>query len=199
MGYINLRYWRTFWNKGLKKFYPAKSSSCRTFSLFALIIIALSGGYATSQTKVGYIDSKKIVDNMQEAKDAKQKLDLLVSDWQKDLSNLQDSLKRVKDDFEKKKLILSNQLKADIEKNIKDIETAITNFKVQKFGEGGEYFQKQTEFMKPVQDRIFKAIETVAKKEDYDYVFDRNSDLLLLFVNEKYDLTLKVQKIVEGK
>jgi outer membrane protein len=152
-----------------------------------------------SQTKVGYIDSKKIIDNMQEAKDAKQKLDNLVGEWQKDLGNLQDSLKRIKDDFDKKKLILSEQMKSQMEKDIKDIETSITTFKTQKFGEGGEYFMKQTDFMKPVQDRIFKAIETVAKKEDYDYVFDRNSDLLLLFVNEKYDLTAKVQKVIEGK
>jgi outer membrane protein len=153
----------------------------------------------SSQTKVGYIDSKKIIDNMQEAKDAKQKLDNLVADWQKELSVMQDSLKLVKDDYDKKKLILSDQMKTQIEKQIKDIETSITNFKTQKFGENGDYFQKQTEFMKPVQDRIFKAIETVANKEDYDYVFDRNSDLLLLFVNEKYDLTAKVQKIIEGK
>lgn len=152
-----------------------------------------------SQTKVGYIDSKKIIDNMQEAKDAKQKLDNLVGEWQKDLTVLQDSLKLVKDDFDKKKLILSDQMKAQMEKEIKSIEESIVNFKTQKFGENGEYFQKQTEFMKPVQDRIFKAIETVANKEDYDYVFDRNSDLLLLFVNEKYDLTAKVQKIIEGK
>jgi outer membrane protein len=151
------------------------------------------------QTKVGYIDSKKIIDNMQEAKDAKQKLDNLVSEWQKELGQLQDSLKTVKDDYDKKKLILSDQMKAQMEKEIKDIEASITNYKTQKFGENGEYFQKQTDFMKPVQDRIFKAIETVANKEDYDYVFDRNSDLLLLFVNEKYDLTAKVQKIVEGK
>lgn len=156
-------------------------------------------GFAISQTKVGYIDSKKIIDNMQEAKDAKQKLDNLVSDWQKELGQLQDSLKKIKDDFDKKKLILSDQMKAQVEKEIKDLETSITNFKTQKFGEGGEYFLKQTEFMKPVQDRIFKAIETVAKKEDYDYVFDRNSDILLLFVNEKYDLTAKVQKVIEGK
>lgn len=156
-------------------------------------------GLAFTQTKVGYIDSKKIIDNMQEAKDAKQKLDNLVSDWQKELGQLQDSLKKIKDDFDKKKLILSDQMKAQVEKEIKDLETSITSFKTQKFGEGGEYFQKQTEFMKPVQDRIFKAIETVAKKEDYDYVFDRNSDILLLFVNEKYDLTAKVQKVIEGK
>jgi len=159
----------------------------------------VSAGTSYAQTKVGYIDSKKIIENMQEAKDAKIKLDNLVQEWQKQLNDLQDSLKNTKDEFEKKKLILSEQLKQQYEKTIKDLETNASNFKVQKFGEGGEYFQKQIEFMKPVQDRIFKAIETVAKKEDFDYVFDRNSDLLLLYVNEKYDVTVKVQRIVEGK
>jgi outer membrane protein len=171
----------------------------RVLTTFVVLALFCVTGNSFSQTKVGYIDSKKIVDNMQEAKDAKQKLDNLVQEWQKQLTDLQDSLKRTKDDFEKKKLILSEQLKQQYEKTIKDIETNVSNFKVQKFGDGGEYFQKQVEFMKPVQDRIFKAIETVAKKDDYDYIFDRNSDLLLLYVNEKYDVTAKVQKIVEGK
>ncbi len=174
-----------------------KKSFSWTVAVLVLMLFACNGLY--SQTKVGYVDSRKILDNLQEAKDAKLKLDNLVAEWQTQLNNLQDSLKRYKDDFEKKKLILSDQLKQTYEKNIKDIETSVANFKVQKFGEGGEYFQKQTEFMKPVQDRVFKAIETVAKKEDYDYVFDRNSDLLLLYVNEKYDITAKVQKVVEGK
>ncbi|MFA5403591.1 MAG: OmpH family outer membrane protein [Ignavibacteria bacterium] len=163
--------------------------------LFSIIFTSV----AFPQTKVGYIDSKKIIDNMQEAKDAKVKLDNIVGEWQKELGQLQDSLKTLKDDFDKKKLILSDQMKTQMEKEIKDVEASIANFKTQKFGESGEYFQKQTDFMKPVQDRIFKAIETVANKEDYDYVFDRNSDILLLFVNEKYDLTAKVQKVIEGK
>ncbi|MCI0474247.1 MAG: OmpH family outer membrane protein [Ignavibacteria bacterium] len=167
------------------------------FAAAAILALSCTSGY--SQTKVGYIDSKKIIDNMQEAKDAKVKLDELVSQWQKELNLLQDSLKKYKEDFDKKKLILSEQLKLQYETNIKNLESTVANYKVQKFGEGGEYFQKQTEFMKPVQDRIFKAIETVALKEDFDYVFDRNSDLLLLYVNEKYDVTLKVQKVIEGK
>jgi outer membrane protein len=163
------------------------------------LFLIIFSSIAFSQTKVGFIDSKKIIDNMQEAKDAKQKLDNLVGEWQKELGVLNDSLKRIKEDYDKKKLILSDQMKTQIEKDIKDIESSITNFKTQKFGESGEYFTKQSDFMKPVQDRIFKAIETVAKKEDYDYVFDRSSDIMLLFVNEKYDLTAKVQKIIEGK
>lgn len=176
-----------------------KPKTFRFVLTIAVLAFCFAGSYSIAQTKVGYIDSKKIIDNMQEAKDAKQKLDNLVQEWQKQLTDLQDSLKRTKDDFEKKRLILSEQLKQQYEKNIKDLETNVSSFKVQKFGEGGEYFQKQVEFMKPVQDRIFKAIETVARKDDYDYIFDRNSDLLLLYVNEKYDVTLKVQKVVEGK
>jgi outer membrane protein len=172
----------------------------RTKSLITgILFLTIFSSFAFSQTKVGFIDSKKIIDNMQEAKDAKQKLDNLVGEWQKELGVLNDSLKKIKEDYDKKKLILSDQMKTQMEKDIKDIETSITNYKTQKFGEGGDYFLKQTDFMKPVQDRIFKAIETVAKKEDYDYVFDRNSDIMLLFVNEKYDLTAKVQKIIEGK
>lgn len=152
-----------------------------------------------SQTKVGYIDSKKILESMQESRDAKLRLDNLITQWQGELKVMQDSLKVLKDDYEKKKLILTDQLKKETETKITELEASVGNFKVQKFGENGEYFQKQTEFMKPVQDRIFKAIEAVAKEGSYDYVFDRSSDILLLYVNESYDLTAKVIKEIEGK
>ncbi|MBL8006432.1 MAG: OmpH family outer membrane protein [Ignavibacteria bacterium] len=165
--------------------------------LFLALLLCSANLY--SQTKVGYIDSKKIMESMQESRDAKLMLDNLVLQWQSDLKTLQDSLKNIKDDYEKKKLILTDQLKSQTEKQISDLETEVTNFKVQKFGENGEYFQKQKEFMKPVQDRIFKAIETVAKDGSFDYVFDRNSDTMLLYVNENYDLTTKVINEITGK
>lgn len=167
--------------------------------VFAFSLLILISGSALSQTKVGYIDSKKIIDNMQEAKDAKTKLDNLVLDWQKEMTVLQDSVKKMKEDYDKKKLILTEQMKTDLEKKIKDVEDLVVNFRSQKFGENGEYSQKQIEFMRPVYDKIFKAIEIVAKQDDFDYVFDRSGDFLLLFVNEKYDLTAKVQRVLEGK
>lgn len=152
-----------------------------------------------SQTKVGYIDSKKILETMQDSRDAKQRLDNLVTEWQSQLKVLQDSLKFLESDFEKKKLILTEQLKEQSEKQISELGNTVNNFKVQKFGENGEYFQKQKEFMKPVQDRVFKAIETVAKDGKYDYVFDRNSDVMLMYVNEDHDLTNKVINEIAGK
>jgi len=172
----------------------------KSFSLIIITVIVLfQSSDILSQTKVGYIDSKRIVESMQESQDAQQRLDNLVTQWQTELTQLQDSLKLVKEDYEKKKLILTDQLKQQTETQITELETKVSNFKIQKFGEGGEYFQKQTEFMKPVQDRIFKAIETVAKDGSFDYVFDRSSDILLLYVNENYDLTTKVINEIEGK
>lgn len=168
-------------------------------AIIPVVFLFLFAGNSVHAQKIGYIDSKKIIDNNQEAKDAKAKLDNFVSQWQKDLTTVQDSLKIMKDDYEKKKLILTEQMKLQKEKDIAAVETSIKEFNVKKFGEGGEYSQRQIELMKPIQDRIFKAIETVAKQDDYDYVFDRSSDIMLLYVTEKYDLTAKVQKIVEGK
>lgn len=180
-----------------------KNSGAFQFRLVALALLlslcsVIDPASANAQTKVGYIDSKRIIDAMQESIDAKQRLDNVVSQWQSELRALQDSLKNMKDDFDKKKLILTEQLRAEKENQIKEMETNVTNFRVQKFGENGEYFTKQTEFMKPVYDRIFKAIETVAKEGSYDYVFDRSGDILLLYVNEAHDLTAKVMREMEG-
>ena len=169
------------------------------FILFFFIPVVFSSIDISAQTKVGYIDSKKIIDGMQDSRDAKARLDNQVTEWQTELKVLQDSLQSMKDDFEKKKLILTDQLKEQTETQIKDLETRVTNFRTEKFGENGEYFQKQTEFMKPVLDKVFKAIEIVATEGNYDYVFDRISEILLLFVNENYDLTLKVINTLEGK
>ena len=72
---------------------------------------------------------------MQDAKDAKTRLESQVSDWQKELTLLQDSLKKYKDDYEKKKLILTDQMKGDMEKNISTLENSLTHYRQQKFGE----------------------------------------------------------------
>ncbi|HRE40078.1 MAG TPA: OmpH family outer membrane protein [Ignavibacteria bacterium] len=170
-----------------------------TKKIILLIVFLIAGSSVYSQSKIGYVDSKKIIDGMQESQDAKLRLDNLVDEWQGQLRILQDSLKNMRDDYEKKKLILTEQLKNQREQEITALSASIDNYKVQKFGEGGEYFQKQKEFMKPVQDRVFLAIETVAKREDYDYVIDRSGSISLLFVNEKNDLTAKVVKVIEGR
>jgi len=164
---------------------------------FGLLVISFS--VCLPQAKIGYVDSKLIIENMEDARDAQKNLDNLVLQWKAELQRLNDSLMSLKDDFEKKKLILTDKVKQQKEEEIKNLEKAIAEFKTTKFGENGEYFHKQNELMRPVQDKIFKAIQDVAREGNYDFVFDRTSEILLLYVNEKYDLTQKVIKKLEGK
>lgn len=166
----------------------------KAFFVIALMLLS-AGVYA--QAKIGYVDSKVIIESMQDAKDAQVNLDNLVSVWKSEIQQLNDSLNLIKDDYEKKKIILTENVKKQKEEEIKGLEKRITEFKLGKFGENGEYFLKQNELMKPVQDKMFKAIQDVAKEGDYDYVFDRSSQLMLLYMNEKYDLTQKVIKKLE--
>jgi outer membrane protein len=168
----------------------------KTKALFIFAVMFLASGlYA--QAKIGYVDSKLIIAGMQDAKDAQTNLDNLVGSWKAEITQMNDSLVLIKDDFEKKKLILTENVKKQREEEIKALEKRISDFKLARFGENGEYFQKQNELMKPVQDKMFKAIQDVAKEGDYDFVFDRSSQLMLLFMNEKYDLTQKVIKKLE--
>ena len=145
-----------------------------------------------AQQKIGYVDSKVIIDNMQDAKDAQKTLDGFVTQWKSQISTLNDSLSLIKDDFEKKKLILTENIKKQKEEDIASLGRRIEDYKTEKFGESGEYFRKQDELMKPVQNKVFSAIKEVAQEEDYDYVFDRSGDILLLYAKDKYDITVKV-------
>jgi outer membrane protein len=164
--------------------------------IFALILIA---GSAYGQQKIGYVDSKVILESLQDARDAQTNLDNMVQKWKLELQALNDSLLIMKDDYDKKKLILTEKIKQQKEEEIKLQDQKITDFKQNKFGESGEYFQKQTELMKPVQDRVFKAIQDVAKEGGYDFVIDRSTQLMLLYMNDRYDLTQKVIKKLESQ
>jgi outer membrane protein len=167
---------------------------------FAVIIaLIISAAAINAQQKIGYVDSKVILENMQDARDAQTNLDGLVNKWKVELQSYNDSLLIMKDDYDKKKLILTEKIKQQKEEEIKLEEKKVTDFKQQKFGESGEYFQKQTELMKPVQDRVFKAIQDVAREGGYDFVIDRSTQLMLLYMNDRYDLTQKVIKKLESQ
>ncbi len=172
-------------------------------NVIILSLIVSSGLFfpstALSQQKIGYVDSKVIMETVQDARDAQTNLDGFVQKWKLEMQQLNDSLVLMKDDFEKKKLILTEKIRQQKEEEIKAQEKKISEFKQLKFGENGEYFQKQTELMKPVQDRVFKAIQDVAKEGSYDFVIDRSSQLMLLYMNDRYDLTQKVIKKLEAQ
>jgi outer membrane protein len=157
-----------------------------------LVLLMLMAGMAIGQTKIAHINSEAIMQTLPEAVDAQRSLDQLVAQWEQELQRMQGDWKRKFDDYDKKKLILTDQARADVEKELRELDQSIADFRNRKFGQNGELFQKQNDVMKPIQNKMFKVLEDIAKEDGYDYIFDKSGEILLLYANDKNDLTQKV-------
>ena len=159
-------------------------------SLF--IFLPLMSFVSNAQLKIGYVDSDTIMDNYADVQDARQKLDALIQEWQTELRKLESDLKLKEDDYEKRKLIMTEQTSTEAKVEITKLEKEISDYRDKKFGANGELFQKQNELMKPVQNKVFTIIQQVATEENLDFVFDRSGDIIFLYAKPEYDLTTKV-------
>jgi outer membrane protein len=157
-----------------------------------MVLVLMVPGLVLAQMKIGHINSEQIMQTLPEAQDAQKSLDNMVAQWESELQKMQSDLKKKFDEYDKKKLILTDQARADREKELRDLEQSIGNYRNGKFGQNGELFQKQNEVMKPIQNKMFKVVEDIAKEDGYDYVFDKSGEILLLYAIDKHDLTLKV-------
>lgn len=160
--------------------------------IIIISFLLITSTISFAQLKIGYIDSDAIMDNLPDVLDSRQKLDALIQEWQTELNKLDADWKTKYDDYEKRKLIMTDQTRAETEAALVQLETQIAQYREKKFGTNGELFQKQDELMKPVQNKIFDALKEIAEKDDYDFVFDRSGDIMILFAKEKYDLTSQV-------
>lgn len=147
---------------------------------------------ADAQTKIAYINSATVMEQLPEAQDAQKQIDALAQQWQTELTQMAAEMQRKVDEYDKRKLIMSDKRRAEVEKELQELDKKIVDFRGQKFGTNGEMFTKQNDLMKPIQEKVFKAVKDVADEESYDYVVDRSSSTMLLFANPKHDLTQKV-------
>lgn len=155
-----------------------------------LVFVVASAGVA--QQKIGWINSAAIMEKLPEAQDAQRQLDNLVTDWQNELAKMQNDWQKKYEEYDKKKLILTDEQRVQIERELQELDKKIADYRQKKFGQNGELFTKQNDLMKPVQNKIFKVLEDIAKEEGYDYIFDKSGDILLMYTSDKYDLTSKV-------
>jgi len=163
------------------------------------VFIFFSSVSLLAQLKIGYVDSDSIMDNLPDVQDTRQKLDALIRDWQNELKGMETEYKKKKDDFDKRNLIMTDQTRTDAQKDLAELEKKLSDFRDKKFGPGGELFQKQDELMKPVQNKIFNAIQEIADEENLDFVFDRSGDIMLLYAKDEYDITAKVLEKLQLK
>ncbi len=164
---------------------------------FALLVSLLAFGTSLCSSdaqaqKIGFIDSQAILDQLPEARDAKRRLEVLTIEWQNEIKKRRDALDKMVREFQAKEVLYTDEIKQQKRKEMMDADKAIFEYQNQKFGVDGEYFRKQNELMRPIQDKLYSAMRAVAIENDYEFVFDRASETLLLYANETHNLTQKV-------
>ncbi len=137
--------------------------------------------------RYAYVDSKYILENMDEYKEAQIELDAMSKRWQETIEAKMVELERMKRAFDAEKILLTKDLQNQREEEIKAKQKEIRDYQRAKFGVNGELFKKRQELIQPLQDDIFNAIKELAKERSYALVFDKGTNTNILFSDPKYD------------
>ena len=162
-------------------------------ALILSLILIFGTGFAYSQ-KYGYIDSDYILSNLTEYTDAKAKLDKLADRWTKDIEKRYELLKQKKDNFAREEVLLPAEERKKRMEEIDRLETEAMEMQKTRFGVKGDYFSKRQELIKPIQDRVYDAMQKVASKRSFSFVFDKANQSNLIYADDKYDLSEQVLK-----
>jgi len=157
-----------------------------TFVIAFLLITAVSA------QRLAYVDSDYILKHMPEYASAKRQLDALSAQWQKEIDERYQEIDRLYKAYQADEVLLSPDMKKRREAEIADKERTAKDFQSQKFGPQGELEQKSNAIMKPIQEKIAKAIQAVAESDNLDMVFDKNSEIIMLYANPRYDKSADV-------
>lgn len=156
------------------------------------ILILLCTGQCINAQKFAYVDSKYILNKIPEFKQAQEKIDALSIDWQKEIEEKYDDLKLIKEKYEQDKFLLTESMQQKREDAIEKKENKIIELQNKYFGPQGELYIKKQELIKPIQDKIYDAIQKLASDNKYSIVFDSSSDLIMLYKSNKLDKSDKI-------
>ena len=146
--------------------------------------------------KIGVVDTNYVLSKLPQFKEAENRLNTQVTQWQADLQKLQAEYERKREAFENEKVLLvGDQLKLR-EKEIVDMETSIRNTIGARFGTNGEVNQLRSNLTKPYQDQIWNAIKTVSTKNNLGIVLDKSNNISVIFLDKKYDYTEAVLNLL---
>lgn len=144
---------------------------------------------AQKAQRIAYIDMEYILENVPEYLEAQNTLNTKVTKWRSKLDELSRYIEKIKTDLANERAILTNDLILDKEDEITLKQEELRRLESLYFGPKGDMFLLRKQLVKPIQDQVFNSIEGIVKKKKYDFVFDKSSDLVMLYSNKKYDIS----------
>jgi outer membrane protein len=155
-------------------------------TLLVAIVISFTAFTASAQ-RYAIIDSKYILDKVPEYKEAQTKLDNFSELWQKELDQKQAAMEKMYKEYDAEQVMLTDALKKKREDELFNKEKELRDLQKKRFGFEGDLFKKRQELIKPVQDRVYNAVQKLAVEKQYDFILDKSEGITVIFADPKLD------------
>jgi outer membrane protein len=150
---------------------------------------------ATAQAqKYAIIDTRYILDKLPDYKTAQKQLDDIAAEWQKDIDAQQNELDKMYKSFEAEQVMLSDDLRKKREDQLFNKEKAVRDLQRKRFGFEGDLFKKRQELIKPIQDKVYNAVQRMSVQRGYDFVLDKSEGITIIFADPKLDKSEDILK-----
>lgn len=163
----------------------------KLLAAFAFSLIFVLG---VNAQKIAYVDVNKILESIDEYKSAQAELDRMANVWRQEIAQEYDKIKGMYNRYQAEQVLLSDEARKQKEEEIMAKEKEVRDMQKSRFGPEGQLFKKRQELVRPIQDRVYAAIEEYANERDYDFIFDKSGSAGLIFSNPQYDKTEDVIK-----
>ena len=166
-----------------------------TKTLFLLIVILMTS-ISTYSQKFAYVDSDYILSKIPEFSQAEDKIDDFSKEWQSQIELAYEEVEQMYRDYQSEQVLLTSEMKTKREEAIMEKEKSVQSLQQKYFGNNGDLYKKRQDLIKPIQDRIFDAVQQLAASNKYSIIFDASSDLIMLYSNPDLDKSDKVLELM---
>lgn len=167
------------------------------FLFLFLATIAVNTIYSQGRgSKVGYIDMEYILENVSSYTEASTQLDQKAQKWKEEIEKKKIEINKIKEELNAEKALLTKSLIEERETEIKFLENEMLDYQQKRFGVNGDLMTQKSLLAKPIQDQVFTAVQDIAAARKYDFIFDKSSDLALLFAAERFDISDQVLRVI---
>lgn len=157
--------------------------------LFLVLVVVQTADAQTRGTKLGYIDMEYILQNVPDYTEAKAQLEQKAEKWKLEIDTKKIEINKLKDALKAERALLTKELIDERETEINFLENENLDYQQKRFGANGDLMIQKSVLVKPIQDQVFTAVQDIAERLKYDFIFDKTSDLTMLFAAKRFDIS----------
>ncbi len=165
-------------------------------ALLGFLFLGLSFNTLNAQ-RLAYVDVNQILESIEEYQGAQQELDRLASKWRQEIAQEYDKIKGMYSRYQAEQVLLSDEARKQQEDAIMNKEKEVRDLQKERFGPDGSLFKRRQELVRPIQDRVYAAIEEYANDKGYDFILDKSSSGIMIFSNPDYDKTNDILRMLQ--